>query len=140
MFRRGSGRDDPSAGGRRDVGARAERDLGRVVESADSVLAGIDDAFEAALRLEQEAYADALVEEAERAATFRDRLLRLRHGRPVRIHLISGAVITGRVGAVGSDWFGLRCADGPGGLGVGRTWELRFAAVAGLETGGEERR
>ena len=102
----------------------------------EDLLAGYTAAFEAALRLEQEAYAAALKEEDERAQPFRARILRVRHGLPVRVHLRDGCRVEGRVTAVGVDWFRLTEGDRPGGLGVGRSSEIPMHAVVRIEVEG----
>lgn len=102
----------------------------------EDLLAGYTAAFEASLRLEQEAYAEALKEEDERAQPFRARILRVRRGLPVRVHLRDGCALEGRVTVVGLDWFRLTEGDRPGGLGAGRSSEIPLGAVVRVEVEG----
>lgn len=114
------------------VGSRPRPDGPGVEE----LLGGYSAAFEAALRLEQEAYAEAVREEDERAQPFRARLLRVRHGLPVRMHLRDGCALEGRVTAVGVDWFRFTEGSRPGGVGAGRSSEIPMQAVVRMEVEG----
>lgn len=89
--------------------------------------------FESSLRLDQEAYADELVAEHERASSFRDRLLSLKFGKPVRMRTADGAVVHGRITAVGSDWVAITQGERASGLGSGRRVECPIAAVVAVE-------
>ncbi|MCE7882812.1 MAG: hypothetical protein DYH08_02930 [Actinobacteria bacterium ATB1] len=83
--------------------------MGSEIGSGDAGLGAelgeIEARLAAAIRMEQRAYADDLIEERERATTFRDRLLALRLGRAVRLRTVDGFELRGRITAVGQDWF-----------------------------------
>lgn len=107
---------------------------------ADAVLDGLDAAFSAAVRLEQEAYAADVVEEAERCQTLRDRLARLRFGPPVLMRLSDGTHLVGRVAAVGVDWVRVVEGNRPGGLGIAADHDIALAAVVSVTTKARVRR
>lgn len=111
--------------------------MGSEIGSGDSglpaELAEIEARLAAAVRMEQRAYADDLIEERERATTFRDRLLALRLGRAVRLRTLDGFELRGRITAVGQDWFTFAESDSqvpPYGV---TEHEMRIDAVVGLE-------
>lgn len=107
---------------------------------AESVLDGLDAAFAAAVRFEQEAYAADVVEEVERSQTLRDRLDRLRFGPPVLLRLADGTRLCGRVVAVGVDWVRVVEGNRPGGLGVVADHDVALAAVVSVTTQARVRR
>lgn len=109
-------------------GRRADR------SGPEQVLDGLDAEFTAALRLDHEAYAADVVEEAQLSQTLRDRLLRLRFGPPVLVRLVDGTELRGRVVAVGVDW--VRVVEGrlPGGLGLAADHDVALHAVASVTT------
>jgi hypothetical protein len=118
-------------GGRHEVarGARAQAGGG----APDAMLSDLEASFDAALRLEQEAYAESVAEEHVRSQPFRARLLEVRYGLPVIVRLVDGTSVQGRVVAVGADWFALSDATGPGGLGGRIRHEIRIDAVVSLQ-------
>ncbi|MBX7161684.1 MAG: hypothetical protein K1X95_15460 [Acidimicrobiia bacterium] len=101
-------------------------------DETEAVLGGLDAAFAAAMRLDDEAYAADVVEEAERRQTLRDRIARLRFGPPVVVRLADRSEIRGRVVAVGVDWVRVVEGDLPGGLGVAADHVVALGAVVAV--------
>lgn len=95
-------------------------------------MSGLDAAFSAAVRLDHEAYAADVVEEAERTQTFGDRIARLRFGPPVVVRLTDRTEVRGRVVAVGPDWVRVVEGDLPGGLGVAADHIVALDAIVAV--------